>query len=279
MECAAKICEGRKECLMDKKFRADALIFDVDGVLLDVTRSFPEVIRKTVFEGWENFCDGVSDVPGYGSGHEYVLKRHGAFNDDYDIAWTMLCMAAASGEKLLSRALPDPDKLSRELESFSGSVPEWVVSRYGELVPRDSVRILCAELYGGKGYGLHLLEKPMLHGHWKDYPLPIAVYSGRNTLEWELAKESLGWDDFPDELVINSDSGVKKPSPEGLEILCARMGVSSPVFFGDTGSDMQAQQAFGKGRFAAVGKLLPEAEFRYDTTEEAVLAAIDTLKD
>ncbi|MCD7952201.1 MAG: HAD family hydrolase [Synergistaceae bacterium] len=185
-------------------------------------------------------------------------------------------MAAASGEKLLSRALPSPERLLSELESYRAPVPEWVTARYGRLVPRPEVRALCAELYGGKGCGLHLLERPMIKKHWRELGLPVAIYSGRNSLEWELGKESLGWNDFPDELIIHSDSGITKPSPEGLEILCRRLGVSSPVFFGDTASDMQTQAAFGKGRFAAVGPLLPEAEFRYDTTEEAVRAAIAT---
>lgn len=261
---------------MEREFKADALIFDIDGVLLDVTGSFPEVIRQAVSTGWERFCGGASDVPGYNAGHERVLKRHGAFNDDYDIAWTLLSMAAASGEKLLSRALPSPERLLSELESYRAPVPQWVTARYGSLVPRPEVRALCAELYGGKGCGLHLLERPMIQKHWRELGLPVAIYSGRNGLEWELAKDSLGWNDFPDELIIHSDSGITKPSPEGLEILCRRLGVSSPVFFGDTASDMQAQAAFGKGRFAAVGPLLPEAEFRYDATEEAVRAAIAT---
>lgn len=261
---------------MEREFKADALIFDIDGVLLDVTGSFPEVIRQAVFTGWKRFCGGTSNVPGYNAGHERVLKRHGAFNDDYDIAWTLLSMAAASGEKLLSRALPSPERLLSELESYRAPVPEWVTARYGALVPRPEVRALCAELYGGRGYGLHLLERPMIKKHWRELGLPVAIYSGRNGLEWELGKESLGWNDFPDELIIHSDSGITKPSPEGLEILCRRLGASSPVFFGDTASDMQAQAAFGRGRFAAVGPLLPEAEFRYDTTEEAVRAAIAT---
>ena len=103
---------------MEREFKVDALIFDIDGVLLDVTGSFPEVIRQAVSTGWERFCGGASDVPGYNAGHERVLKRHGAFNDDYDIAWTLLSMAAASGEKLLSRALPSPKRLLSELESY-----------------------------------------------------------------------------------------------------------------------------------------------------------------
>ncbi|MDO5116250.1 MAG: HAD family hydrolase [Synergistaceae bacterium] len=257
---------------MKENFIADALIFDIDGVLLDVSCSFPEVIRLAVKGGWQKFCGGESDGGGYCAGHEWALKRHGGFNDDYDIAWTLLSMAAASGEKKLSDALPTPERLEEELKSFFRPLPQWVRGRYGDRVPRAEARALCAGLYGCKGYGLHLLERPMLKRHWRELGLPVAVYSGRNALEWELAKESLGWEDFPDELIIHSDHGIEKPSPKGLEILCERLGVSSPVFFGDTASDMQAQQAFGVGRFAAVGGLLPEARLRFDTTELAVAA-------
>ncbi|MEG1603991.1 MAG: HAD family hydrolase [Cloacibacillus sp.] len=250
----------------------DALIFDIDGVLLDVTKSFPEVIRRAVAVGWEKFCKGTTDCGGYGAEHEWVFKRHGSFNDDYDIAWTLLSMAAAAGEKKLSAALPSPKKLTEELKTFYRPLPQWVREKYGGGAPRSEVRAFCAELYGGKGFGLHLLERPMIKKHWSELGLPVAVYSGRNAHEWELAKESLGWEDFPDALVVHSDHGIEKPSPDGLEILCGRLGVSSFVFFGDTASDMQAQAACGKGQFAAIGALLPEAKYRYDTTEEAVAA-------
>ena len=252
--------------------QADSLIFDVDGVLLDVTKSFPEVIRSCVAEGWEELCGGVTDCRGYGKGHETVLKRHGAFNDDYDIAWLMLTLAAASGKKKLSEALPAPEQLAAALETFSAPLSGWLAQKYGTPVPRQKVRERCAELYGVKGRGLHLLEKPMLARSWKELPLPCAVYTGRNSLEWELAKESLGWEDFPEELVILSDSGITKPSPEGLRLLCERLGTKNPVFFGDTASDLQAQANFGKGWFAAVGELLPEAEYRYPEIESALAA-------
>ena len=113
-----------------------------------------------------------------------------------------------------------------------------------------------------KDTALHLLEKPMdkdaLEGSWG---CPQRYILGATSLEWELGKESLGWEDFPDELIINSDSGITKPSPEGLEILCRRLGAASPVFFGDTASDMQAQAAFGgdasRGRSLAAGGRVP----------------------
>lgn len=256
---------------MKDEFKADALIFDIDGVLLDVTKSFPEVIRRCVADGWEKFCGGVTDCAGYGPEHEWVMKRHGSFNDDYDLAWTLLSMAAASGEKLLSRALPSPERLAEELADFRAPLVEWVLGKYGGLVPRGESRAMCAGLYGGAD-GLYKLEKPMLARRWDELGLPVAIYSGRNAYEWDLAKKTLGWEDFPDERIIHSDHGILKPSPEGLEILCGRIGASSPVFFGDTASDMKAQAAFGRGRFAAVGRLLPEAEYRFDTTEAAVAA-------
>ena len=256
---------------MKDEFKADALIFDIDGVLLDVTKSFPEVIRRCVADGWEKFCGGVTDCEGYGPKHEWVMKRHGSFNDDYDLAWTLLSMAAASGEKLLSRALPSPERLAEELADFRAPLVGWVLGKYGGLVPRDESRAMCAVLYGGAD-GLYKLEKPMLTRRWDELGLPVAIYSGRNAYEWELAKKALDWEDFPDERIIHSDHGILKPSPEGLEILCERIGASSPVFFGDTASDMKAQAAFGRGRFAAVGRLLPEAEYRFETTEAAVAA-------
>lgn len=257
---------------MKDKFKADALIFDVDGVLLDVTRSFPEVIRLAVERGWERFCGGAQDCAGYGPALEWVMKRHGGFNDDFDLAWTLLSIAASSGEKKLSRALPSPERLADELRDFREPLVDWVRGKYGEAVPRGEVRAMCAKLYGDPQSGLYRLEQPMLSGRWDRLGLPVAIYSGRNSYEWELAKKRLGWEDFPDELVIHSDSGILKPSPLGLEILCGRLGASSPVFFGDTASDMKAQAAFGRGEFAAVGRLLPEAENKFETTEEAVAA-------
>ena len=147
---------------MKDEFKADALIFDIDGVLLDVTKSFPEVIRRCVADGWEKFCGGVTDCAGYGPEHEWVMKRHGSFNDDYDLAWTLLSMAAASGEKLLSRALPSPERLTEELADFSAPLVGWVLGKYGGLVPRSESRAMCAELYGDPERGLYRLEKPAL---------------------------------------------------------------------------------------------------------------------
>jgi len=258
----------------------DLLIFDIDGVLLDVRRSFPEVIREAVSEGWQRFCGGDSDCQVYDSAHERVMKRHGGFNDDFDLAWALLEICCASGEKKLSRAFPSPEKLAAEVAGCQDDVPGWACERYGNLAPRDKVRSLCCELYGygGRG-GLHELETPLLRTRWNKLPLPVGIYSGRNLIEWGFAKESLGWEDFPLENVIHSETGVLKPSPEGIEILCKKFGAKCPAMFGDTASDLQAWQNCGKGFFVAIGGLLPEAEYMFENTQDAVDEVLKGLKN
>ncbi len=266
---------------MKINFIPDALIFDVDGVLLNVERSFPEVIRQGIQKGWELVCGGITDSIGYTSEHERIFKRHGSFNDDYDIAWTMLSIAAYNGKKKLSEAIPTPGKLSNELSAFKGTVTSWMDVRFGTPVPRSEIREMCAELYIGSNgdHGLYRLEVPMLSFHWSELPFPVGVYTGRNLVEWNLAKKALGWQDFPEESTIHSDTGIHKPSPKGLEILSERLGCKCPVFFGDTGSDMKAQAAFGKGYFVAIGALLPEADYIYDQTEKAVSEIISLIEE
>lgn len=266
---------------MKINFIPDALIFDVDGVLLNVERSFPEVIRQGIQKGWVSVYGGMTDSTGYTSEHEKIFKRHGSFNDDYDIAWTMLSIAAYSGKNKLSEAIPTPQELIGELLSLKGSLVSWIDERFGTPVPRDQIRKMCSELYIGaeENQGLYRLEVPMLSFHWSELPLPVGVYTGRNLIEWELAKKMLGWHDFPDESIIHSDMGIYKPSPRGLEVLSEKLGCKEPAFLGDTGSDMKAQAAFGKGYFVAVGTLLPEADYVYDCTEKAVCDVISLIKE
>lgn len=260
---------------MKQKCAPDALIFDIDGVLLDVRFSFPEVIRSAVFTGWERFCGGVSDCRVYGPEHERIMKRHGAFNDDFDLSWALLEICLASGERKLSAAFPTPARLEAEVATFEGTVPEWLQRRYHARIKRSDVHELCHELYGydGKG-GLHKLETPLVQTRWNEMGLPVGIYTGRNLIEWGFAKECLGWEDFPLANVVHSETGVLKPSPAGINMLCEKFGAKCPVMFGDTASDMMAWQACGRGFFVAIGDLLPEAEYVFENTQDALEAVL-----
>lgn len=218
---------------------------------------------------------GVADCPGYSREFGVVLKRHGSFNDDYDIAWMLLNLAAfrTGGTGSLAAALPAADELARITAACTdGNCVAWARNAFGETYAREETRGICAAIYIGEdGHaGTYRIERPMLRHCWSTLPLPAYVYTGRNLREWRLAQEILGWRDFPDERVVHLDTGMQKPSPAGLLHLCAAFGHHAPIFFGDTMSDKKAHDAFGKGWFAAIGELLPEERYCCASVDEAL---------
>jgi phosphoglycolate phosphatase-like HAD superfamily hydrolase len=241
-------------------FVPDCLIFDVDGVLIDSSASYPEMIRIAVEREWEA-AGFIADAPGYSAPLDAVFKRHGGFNDDAHIAWGLLNIMASRdhGSGRLSECAPAPAELETIIfRCDTGSARRWLEKNYAERFPLGRVAEKCMEIYHGSGGrpGVYTTEKPMLNAWWGDLPLPAYVFTGRSSSEWELAKVMLSWGDFPDERAVTSDSGMLKPSPEGLEHICRRFGHETPLFFGDTASDRMSFEAFGKGGFVAIGNNL-----------------------
>ena len=256
----------------------DCLIFDVDGVLMDADDSFPEMIRLVVEQEWGK-AGFVSDSRGYTSSHNSVLKRHGAFNDDYDIAWMLLNISASRGVRL-SLSLPAPEELSEIISSCKDDCTVWLKENFHEMFERSYIRDVCSGIYFGCDdiRGTYALEKPLMQTHWRNLPLPVYIYTGRNEREWRLAQEMLGWGDLPDDRVVHSDSGMYKPSPDGLIFICDNFNHECPVFFGDTASDIKAYRAFGRGWFAAIGPILEEAEHRFSDVNEALSELADLMR-
>ena len=263
----------------------DIIIFDVDGVLIDTSRSFSEVVARAVRWAWTVHLGRKGAEKSFTERHFALTKTHPAFNDDYDLAWAAACCVAASssGKCTLSESLPSPEDWRFMLDGCSDmDVPSWVKRTFGELVERDVIRRVCDELYFGTEQsdeggllpspvkGLQENETPMISMHWSSLPVPSGIYTGRSAKELSPALERIGWQDFPQRMIITSDSGITKPSPLGLKILCDATGASNPLFLGDTQSDRQTVQSFGRGEFAAIGSFLQDERNRYATTEEAL---------
>lgn len=241
-------------------FAPDCLIFDVDGVLIDSSASYQETIRMAV-EGEWGAAGLIVDAPGYSPALNTVFKQHGGFNDDDHIAWGLLNIAASRdpGTGRLSRCIPDPGELEAIIRPCgAGSARRWLEENFAGRFSLGRVADRCMEIYRGSDGqpGAYAAEKPMFDAHWRDLPLPVYVFTGRESRDWELGKGILSWDDFPDERAVTSDSGMLKPSPEGLEFICRRFGHASPLFFGDTASDKMSYEAFGRGGFVAIGSVL-----------------------
>ena len=83
----------------------DSIIFDCDGVLIDVTKSYDVTINKTISYVLKEIADITVDTP---LTNEILLKfkSTGGFNDEIDITYSgILCFIAA---KKLSK---DPAEL------------------------------------------------------------------------------------------------------------------------------------------------------------------------
>ena len=268
----------------------DMIVFDVDGVLLDTSRSYPCVIREAIRWGFGRFLGGIAEGAGFTMEHFHVSKRHPAFNDDYDIAWALLSAAAGRGGTL-DEALPSPGRWAELLSGFAGTdVIEWVRRSFGERVDRQVMRDLCEELYFGDAElrrirgvapkclpgasGFWRAERPMLSTHWTKLPLPAGIYTGRPASELVLALRTLQWGDMPEEHAVTADSGILKPSPEGFRLLGRVLGGDMPLYFGDAESDRAALAAYGRGTFVAIGDILADAPLRFDTVEEGLAALL-----
>jgi phosphoglycolate phosphatase-like HAD superfamily hydrolase len=278
MKFQANACAGPKGDGGLDDFSPDCLIFDVDGVLIDSSASYPEMVRRAVEAEWKA-AGFFADAPGYSSRLNSVFKRHGGFNDDINIAWGLLNIIApensGGGTDKLSELTPSPDELEGIIRPCGIDPVRWIRGNFKEKFWLGQVRDTCLGIYFGDGEaGVYAAEKPMLRASWRDLPLPAYVFTGRSVAEWGLAKGVLSWNDFPDERVVTSDSGILKPSPEGLALICRKFGHRSPIFFGDTASDKMSFEAFGIGRFAAIGKILRGPAPNFDSVGDALLNLI-----
>jgi phosphoglycolate phosphatase-like HAD superfamily hydrolase len=264
----------------------DIVVFDVDGVLVDTSRSYPEVVAKSLRWAWSELLGRNVDCDGFTDLHFAATKTHPAFNDDFDIAWAIINCTASSQSSLLSRSLPSPEEWRELLEGCTeNDVPAWVMRTFGERIGRDVVRRACEEFYFGSealerlgervAYappvkGLWENEHPLVSISWRDIALPAGIYTGRPLKELRLALKLVGWEDFPPSMIVTPDSGISKPSPLGLKLLCEKADASFPLFLGDAESDRQTVRNFGSGAFAAIGDFLPDAEHRFKTPDEAL---------
>ncbi|NLA91358.1 MAG: haloacid dehalogenase [Synergistaceae bacterium] len=266
----------------------DLLVFDVDGVLVDASRSYPAVVAESLVWAWIRVLGRIPDGGGFSYDHFAATKTHPAFNDDYDIAWAAINCAAASSSYLLSESLPPPEEWRALLEDADDDLEKWVKDAFGVTICRKTVRDVCGEMYfGGDEYerlgmkpvhttrrsGFWEREAPLVSFSWKDLPLPAAIYTGRSAAELALGLKVIGWEDFPESMTVSSDDDIFKPSPLGLSILCGRAGASRPLFLGDAESDRQAARTFGNAAFAAIGDFLPHEPLSYKNPAEALAAA------
>lgn len=249
----------------------DLLVFDVDGVLVDVSASYPQAISEAV----NFYCAhvaGLGAAPRIAPEDTALFKRAGGFNSEWDLACAACLFALWSA--LDPASAPPLDRFTEEIRRWGGGLAAaravleaWaparvaaeVAARYdGELVAR-----LCHEFYGGadgcepmfgiapryhRGEGLYRRERPLLGPEdLADWAGHLGLYTGRNDGETEFALRLAGLGGlFPPAARVTADSPWHKPDPGGLRLLVDRFRPRAALFAGDNVDDAVAAARYGE---------------------------------
>jgi HAD superfamily hydrolase (TIGR01548 family) len=260
--------------------QVDTVVFDIDGVLLDVQGSFREVIRETVQYYLKKNFDLDSPQPLVTPDDVHQCKMAGRFNNDWDVAE----MFAAF---FIKKAIQHKNKSMLELQKVEPSFTEFirlVAERGGGLdnayevlrgtltgdererlkndVRRAEIIEMFQEFYAGINYCRRLYGRmPKFYRgegrieneqavfrrdyFFKDL-FKYGVLTGRTREEAALALEIVGLAGQLDPAAIIVDDGTvpAKPQPDGLVKITTALGSGPALYIGDTIDDWTVVKNF-----------------------------------
>jgi HAD superfamily hydrolase (TIGR01548 family) len=255
----------------------DVIVFDMDGVLIDVHDSYPVVICQAVTHYLKELGfhgEGLAIMPE----ETTYFKAAGGFNNDWALAQgaalVFLVKAVMAGNRdyfLLQQVSPDVLTLSRAVlqqggglgglrRVLQGLVDESDFQAIERTWDPDRITRLAMEYYAGdecpqvfgirnetiRGPGLMRRERSLvLREDLLKTPFRYGLYTGRNLGETQAAMHSAGLDGlWDDEAMITSDSGIHKPDPAGLVAIAKTLAPRLMIYAGDNLDDWQASTRY-----------------------------------
>lgn len=219
--------------------QVDAVLFDLDGTLVDESESYREALRNT--------AQLLLDEP-VSSAEALDIKHHPGLNNDWDATWALVAQrrggppAPPTDEERASdryRRLKDIFQTfylgSAVWEELSGRAApfEWhepFIACETLLVSRETLRRL------------------------RSFTLGIATSRPRAEALMALHQHDLDAYFSPEAVIAREDAPREKPDPAPLLVLVERLGCRQPIYVGDTVNDAHAAAAAGMP-FVAVGPL------------------------
>jgi HAD superfamily hydrolase (TIGR01548 family) len=221
----------------------DAVVFDMDGVLIDTSRSFTEGVLRTAA-----LCaraQGLGD--GWNATHVEQLRLCGGFNDDWDAATALAIEGPRSTPGAVWSAV-----CGRLRETGGG--PRSVIRRAGEETWRAMRAVVgpvfqrlyagprAPEIYGVpaiEGPGLWELETPLIQPEdLQSLETPWGIFTGRSSSEAALGLKILRLPGA--RLICATDPRYLKPRPDALVELAGSMKAARIAYVGDNLDDLAA---------------------------------------
>ena len=257
-----------------------ALVFDMDGVLLDTSRSFTRGVLLS--------AAACAPPPGLqGDWTEAQVERLricGGFNNDWDAATALALLGAGTDPG------PGWDAVCVEVECRGAGVPaaQEMTGQAKWEEARSAVVPIFQALYAGpKSMEVYGVEPTCEHGLYEDEiplvtadeietaGLPFGIFTGRTRGEVALGLDRLGFDVPVDRLVCDTERRFRKPLPDGLLALANALGGGTLLHVGDGVDDQlaaaNARLAGLDVRFAGVAPPGSEREERFLAKGAAVV--------
>ena len=255
----------------------DAFIFDVDGVLIDTSKSFSSAVIYAVEIETESTQFQM---------HEYIsLKNISGFNNDWDVAiagvaWIKF-YKLSTFESFLELIIHEGDGFN-SLTAKTPGITDSLVQDVSRLAMEAYGGInACELLYGFKPKSIQIEgmwknEIPLIKNSEIKKILPIsAIVTGRNSNEMELGFQILDWTLPNSRVAVSDNPKLEKPNPLKLIQIIDELNSEDPIYFGDSIDDYLLVQNFNDQseiqiKFCCVGKntVIPECDYRVDDIME-----------
>ncbi|WP_273836771.1 TIGR01548 family HAD-type hydrolase [Halococcus sp. PRR34] len=236
--------------------RGDAVVLDVDGVLVDVADSYRRAVVESVATVYDETIER-DDLQAF--------KDAGGFNDDWELTHAVALHVLASREGLDMTIDEFTDHIAGTgggldaaetvvADSLAPAERERVLATWGRDRLRDvfQQRYLGRELYreleGGEpepeiaGEGF-INDEPTLVDpatiDWLTTDFSIGVLTGRPAAEADIALDRVGLDVSDDHRFTMDDPAPGKPDPTALVALAEAFDARRTVFVGDTLDDVR----------------------------------------
>lgn len=261
----------------------DTIIFDVDGVLLNVSHSFRQVISRA-----SQYT--LVDVLGWPGGEDYMrvadteyFKRAGGFNSDWALTETAVLLYLAKGVDAEDRSAAALRALSPTLEEYTAAIGERgggqeaalaylreqfspeTMERALALYDPEKIQQVFMEMYAGRShcqrvYGFEpcivdqeigelTREQVIIDTDALPSRFHYGVVTGRLRGELDVAMEMTGIGSHIHlDATMTADDGLHKPDPNGLITLAEKMRPTVAAFVGDTLDDMRTVLNYHKVR-------------------------------
>lgn len=259
----------------------DTVIFDVDGVLIDVSKSFRQVISRTT-QYYMTQVVGRPDDELYLRPEETEhFKRAGGFNSDWALTHAALLLALAKGRDGQSAAevraaapgvedyMAATAKKGGGMENAKAALRETLgpeaVTRAEALLDEPKVERIFAEFYAGRSHCLRVygFEPEIVDQECGELTretviidpaalvprFQYGVVTGRLRGELDVAMEMTALEKLiHPTATMTADDGMHKPDPNGLIALAERMRPAGAIFVGDTLDDMRTVLNYRKAQ-------------------------------